>query len=163
MRDIKRSARWLTLSLNKKFLSDFSGLHQTFRNDHSFDALLVQWCPKAQGSSSTYVPRTKIYNTHGSDHKVAAALLRPKRGLVPPALDAEIHIRRSLMQLRSKDNNLEKYIYLSHLKNEDTSTFYKLCLEHMPEITPIIYTPTVGDACLNFSHIYRRPEGLVRI
>ena len=65
------------------------------------------------------------------------------------------------MQLRSKDKNLEKYIYLSHLKAGDASTFYKLCLEHMSEITPIIYTPTVGDACLHFSHIYRRPEGLV--
>ncbi|PPQ81937.1 hypothetical protein CVT25_013785 [Psilocybe cyanescens] len=87
----------------------------------------------------------------------------PKRGLVPPQLDHEIHVERCLEQLRSKDKNLEKYIYLSHLKTEDPSMFYRLCLEHMAEITPIIYTPTVGDACLNFSHIYRRPEGLVCI
>jgi malate dehydrogenase (oxaloacetate-decarboxylating)(NADP+) len=86
-----------------------------------------------------------------------------KHGLFPPALDVNIHVQRCLMQLRSKDKNLEKYIYLSHLKTGDTSTFYKLCLEHMSEITPIIYTPTVGDACLHFSHIYRRPEGLVCI
>jgi malate dehydrogenase (oxaloacetate-decarboxylating)(NADP+) len=92
-----------------------------------------------------------------------AVLQAPKHGLVPPAYDPIIHLQRCLMQLRSKGNNLEKYIYLSHLKNEDPPTFYKLCLQHMPEITPIIYTPTVGDACLNFSHIYRRPEGLVRI
>lgn len=39
--------------------------------------------------------------------------------------------------------------------------FYKLCLENMTEITPLIYTPTVGDACQQYSHIYRRPEGLV--
>ncbi|KDR79987.1 hypothetical protein GALMADRAFT_222913 [Galerina marginata CBS 339.88] len=84
----------------------------------------------------------------------------PKRGLVPPALDHQIHVQRCLEQLRSKDKNLEKYIYLSHLKTEDPSMFYRLCLEHMAEITPIIYTPTVGDACLQFSHIYRRPEGL---
>jgi malate dehydrogenase (oxaloacetate-decarboxylating)(NADP+) len=84
-----------------------------------------------------------------------------KHGLFPPALDVDIHVQRCLMQLRSKDKNLEKYIYLSHLKAGDASTFYKLCLEHMSEITPIIYTPTVGDACLHFSHIYRRPEGLV--
>ena len=90
-------------------------------------------------------------------------LQAPKHGMIPPAYDPTIHLQRCLMQLRSKDNNLEKYIYLSHLKNEDAPTFYKLCLDHMSEITPIIYTPTVGDACLNFSHIYRRPEGLVRI
>ena len=90
-------------------------------------------------------------------------LQAPKHGLVPPAHDPIIHLQRCLMQLRSKDCNLEKYIYLSHLKNEDAPTFYKLCLQHMSEITPIIYTPTVGDACLNFSNIYRRPEGLVCI
>lgn len=87
----------------------------------------------------------------------------PKRGLIPPQLENEIHVARCLEQLRSKDKNLEKYIYLSHLKTDDPAIFYRLCLEHMSEITPIIYTPTVGDACLNFSHIYRRPEGLVRI
>ncbi|KIM46656.1 hypothetical protein M413DRAFT_440258 [Hebeloma cylindrosporum] len=84
----------------------------------------------------------------------------PKHGLIPPVLDHNIHVLRCLDQLRSKDKNLEKYIYLSHLKNEDPHMFYKLCLEHMSEITPIIYTPTVGDACLHFSRIYRRPEGL---
>ncbi|KAF9530190.1 hypothetical protein CPB83DRAFT_851136 [Crepidotus variabilis] len=84
----------------------------------------------------------------------------PKQGLTPPTFDVDVHIERCLMQLRSKTTNLEKYIYLSQLKHESPSIFYKLCLEHMPEITPIIYTPTVGEACVNFSHIYRRPEGL---
>ncbi|KAF8649182.1 hypothetical protein AX16_005980 [Volvariella volvacea WC 439] len=83
-----------------------------------------------------------------------------KHGLTPPALDDKIHFTRCLAQLRSKDKNIEKYIYLSALKAENTNMFYKLCLTHMPEITPLIYTPTVGDACLQFSHIYRRPEGL---
>jgi malate dehydrogenase (oxaloacetate-decarboxylating)(NADP+) len=87
----------------------------------------------------------------------------PKHGLTPPAFDGDLHLERSLMQLRSKDKNLEKYIFLSQLKHENPNIFYKLCLEHMSEITPIIYTPTVGDACVNFSHIYRRPEGLVCI
>jgi malate dehydrogenase (oxaloacetate-decarboxylating)(NADP+) len=76
-------------------------------------------------------------------------------------LDESIHARRCLAQLRSKDKNIEKYIYLSALKEQDPEMFYQLCLEHMSEFTPIIYTPTVGDACLQYSHIYRRPEGLV--
>ncbi|KAF8155726.1 hypothetical protein B0H34DRAFT_659414 [Crassisporium funariophilum] len=84
----------------------------------------------------------------------------PKRGLVPPVLDNDIHAQRCLAQLRSKDKDLEKYIYLSHLKNEDPAMFYKLCLQNMAEFTPLIYTPTVGDACVQFSQIYRRPEGL---
>jgi malic enzyme len=51
--------------------------------------------------------------------------------------------------------------FLSQLKDANVHVFYKLCAEHLAEITPLIYTPTVGDACLNYSHIYRRPEGLV--
>lgn len=82
------------------------------------------------------------------------------RGLLPPAYDGSIHYQRALAQFRSKDKPIEKYIYLSGLKHDDPALFYKLCLENMPEVTPIIYTPTVGDACIQFSHIYRRPEGL---
>ncbi|KAI0090366.1 malic enzyme [Irpex rosettiformis] len=82
------------------------------------------------------------------------------RGLTPPVLENTVHKTRCLAQLRSKDQDLEKYIYLSQLKDADHSMFYRICLDHMAEITPLIYTPTVGDACLRYSHIYRRPEGL---
>jgi hypothetical protein len=53
------------------------------------------------------------------------------RGLNPPMLTPSIHLERSLLQLRSKDKNLEKYIYLSQLKNADESIFFKLLVEHM--------------------------------
>ncbi|KAI0761287.1 malic enzyme [Trametes elegans] len=85
---------------------------------------------------------------------------KPARGLLPLAFDGEIHALRCLQQLRSKDKDIEKHIYLSQLKDADHATFYRLCLENMAEITPLIYTPTVGDACLQFSHNFRRPEGL---
>ena len=88
---------------------------------------------------------------------------KPKRGLLPPAFEESSHVLRCLEQLRSKDQNIEKYIYLSSLKEYNPQMFYKLCLQNMSEFTPIIYTPTVGDACLQYSHIYRRPEGLVRV
>ncbi|KZT70047.1 malic enzyme [Daedalea quercina L-15889] len=85
---------------------------------------------------------------------------KPARGLIPPALDDSLHTVRCMNQLRSKDKAIEKYIYLTQLKDADPHMFYRLCLDNMPEITPLIYTPTVGDACLQFSHIYRRPDGL---
>jgi len=129
----------------------------------------VQRRPEAPRGSPSQVPFSLTrgilsYSSLSPLFSVNKAVLQaPKHGLLPPAYDSTIHLQRCLMQLRSQSNSLEKYIYLSHLKNDDAPTFYKLCLQHMPELTPIIYTPTVGDACLNFSRIYRHPEGLVRI
>ncbi|PIL23156.1 hypothetical protein GSI_14465 [Ganoderma sinense ZZ0214-1] len=85
---------------------------------------------------------------------------KPAHGLLPPALDDNVHAQRCLAQLRSKDKSIEKYIYLNQLKDADHNMFYRLCLANMAEFTPLIYTPTVGDACLQYSQIYRRPEGL---
>ncbi|KAG6377470.1 hypothetical protein JVT61DRAFT_15276 [Boletus reticuloceps] len=84
----------------------------------------------------------------------------PAEGLLPPAFSRDIHLQRALLQLRSKASDIEKYIYLSQLKDTDEDIFYKLCLANMNEITPLIYTPTVGDACLQYSRNFRRPEGL---
>ncbi|RDX51772.1 malic enzyme [Lentinus brumalis] len=91
---------------------------------------------------------------------ISAAPTKPAHGLLPPAHNDAIHYQRCLAQLRSKDKNIEKYIYLTQLKDADPSIFYRMCLANMAEITPLIYTPTVGDACLQFSQIFRRPEGL---
>ncbi|KAJ7255870.1 hypothetical protein B0H12DRAFT_526094 [Mycena haematopus] len=85
---------------------------------------------------------------------------KPAHGLTPPTLDDKVHAERCMAQLRSKDKDIEKYIYLSALKEQDPHMFYRLCLAHMPEFTPIIYTPTVGQACQEYSKNYRRPEGL---
>ncbi|THV05227.1 malate dehydrogenase [Dendrothele bispora CBS 962.96] len=79
---------------------------------------------------------------------------------VPPRLDATDHVQRCLAQLRSKSQGLEKYIFLNGLKERDPELFYKILITNMMEIIPILYTPTVGDACTNYSHIWRRPEGL---
>ncbi|KAH0826583.1 hypothetical protein J3R83DRAFT_4941 [Lanmaoa asiatica] len=84
----------------------------------------------------------------------------PAEGLLPPAFSRDVHFQRVLLQLRSKTSNIEKYIFLSQLKDADVDAFYHLCLANISEITPLIYTPTVGDACLQYSQNFRRPEGL---
>jgi malic enzyme len=78
-------------------------------------------------------------------------------------LDDNVHLMRCLTQLRSKDKAIEKNIFLSQLKHSDEYMFYRLLLANMEEITPLIYTPTVGDACLQYSANYRQPEGMVSI
>lgn len=56
---------------------------------------------------------------------------QPPRGLTPPVMSGSVHIVRCLAQLRSKDKDLEKYIYLSQLKDADHNMFFYLCLNNM--------------------------------
>lgn len=56
---------------------------------------------------------------------------QPPRGLAPPVLSGTVNVMRSLAQLRSKDKDIEKYIFLSQLKDADHNMFYHLCLNHM--------------------------------
>ncbi|KAI9890301.1 MAG: hypothetical protein M1814_004337 [Vezdaea aestivalis] len=82
-------------------------------------------------------------------------------GLVPPIVESfEIQAKRCLAQLHRKQTSIEKYEYLSNLRNDNVHLFYRLVMDHMKELTPLIYTPVVGEACLKWSEIYSRPEGL---
>ncbi|MEM7218770.1 MAG: NAD-dependent malic enzyme [Pseudomonadota bacterium] len=83
------------------------------------------------------------------------------RGLLPPrASTGERQLARVLENLRRKESDIEKYIFLQALSQRNERLFYQLCLNHIDEILPLIYTPTVGQACLEFAHIYRDPRGL---
>lgn len=82
-------------------------------------------------------------------------------GLVPPNVESyALQTQRCLKQLEAKTSPIEKYMYLSNLRNNNVHLFYRLVQEHLTDITPLIYTPTVGEACLRWSEIYQQPEGL---
>jgi malate dehydrogenase (oxaloacetate-decarboxylating) len=82
-------------------------------------------------------------------------------GLVPPAAcTIQQQMDRTYENFQAKTSSLEKYIYLSALQDRNETLFYRLVLEHIDEMMPIVYTPVVGEACQKFSHIYRRGRGL---
>ncbi len=82
-------------------------------------------------------------------------------GLLPPAVcTIQQQMERTYESFQAKGSNLEKFIYLTALHDRNETLFYRLVLEHIEEMMPIVYTPVVGEACQKFSHIYRRGRGL---
>ena len=93
-----------------------------------------------------------------TDRERDALGLRP---LLPPRIfTMEEQVKRSLGAVRRKQDNIEKYIYLTNLQNRNEVLFYRLVIDNIEEMVPLIYTPTVGEACLQYGSIYRRPRGL---
>jgi malate dehydrogenase (oxaloacetate-decarboxylating)(NADP+) len=83
------------------------------------------------------------------------------RGLLPPKIvDPEIQIQRTLNNLRRKQDDIEKYIFLTALQARNERLFYSLVIDYIEEVMPLIYTPTVGQACKEYAHLFRRPRGM---
>ena len=82
-------------------------------------------------------------------------------GLIPPRYESiEEQVDRAYMQYSSFVAPINKHIYLRAIQDNNETLFYRLIQEHIDEMMPIIYTPTVGDACEQFSDIYRSSRGL---
>src|SRR6266508_3212639 len=82
-------------------------------------------------------------------------------GLLPlHASTIEEQLQRTYENYQRKDSDLERYIFLSALQDRNETLFYRLLQEHVTEMMPIIYTPTVGEGCRQYSHVFRRPRGL---
>lgn len=82
-------------------------------------------------------------------------------GLVPDVTESEeLQLRRVLLQLSHKTSDLDRYIYLINLLDHDETLFYRTIMSDPARFLPIVYDPTIGEACLKFSHIFRGPRGM---
>ena len=82
------------------------------------------------------------------------------RGLLPyRVVDDRQLAERVMTNLRQLDTDLDRYVALSSLQERNERLYYRIVIDHIEELLPIIYTPTVGQACRKFSHIMREPKG----
>lgn len=82
------------------------------------------------------------------------------RGLLPPAVTTkELQVQRMLALLDRCPTALDKFLMLDSLHTTDEDLYFKLLIEHIDDFMPVVYTPTVGEVCQKFSHIYRYPRG----
>jgi len=82
-------------------------------------------------------------------------------GLIPDVTETEeLQLQRVNLQLAQKPTDLERYIYLINLLDHDETLFYRTVMSDPVRFLPIVYDPTIGEACLKFGHIYRQPRGM---
>jgi malate dehydrogenase (oxaloacetate-decarboxylating)(NADP+) len=82
-------------------------------------------------------------------------------GLVPDVTETEdLQLRRVMLQLGHKNTDLDRYIYLVNLLDHDETLFYRTIMSDPARFLPIVYDPTIGEACLKFGHIFRQTRGM---
>jgi malate dehydrogenase (oxaloacetate-decarboxylating)(NADP+) len=82
-------------------------------------------------------------------------------GLIPHVLESlETQCQRALRMINSRGTSIDKYLYLSSLKQNNTDLFYRLLMDNVAMMMPLVYTPTIGDVCLQYSTLYTHPEAL---
>ncbi|KAL7949032.1 hypothetical protein V8C42DRAFT_313043 [Trichoderma barbatum] len=115
---------------------------------------------KESDASAYQVLREPLWNKGLSftpDQRVAKNLT----GLLPHAMESlETQCARAMKMIQSRQTNIDKYLYLSTVKAQNVDLFYRLLMDNIRELMPLVYTPTIGDVCLQYSTLYTRPEAL---
>uniref|UniRef100_A0ABM0MDV6 Malic enzyme n=1 Tax=Saccoglossus kowalevskii TaxID=10224 RepID=A0ABM0MDV6_SACKO len=82
-------------------------------------------------------------------------------GLLPPTVNSQdMQVKRIIENYHRQCDDLHKYSFLMDIQDTNEKLFYRVINDHLEEMMPIVYTPTVGLACQRYGHIYRRPRGL---
>jgi malate dehydrogenase (oxaloacetate-decarboxylating)(NADP+) len=110
-----------------------------------------------RGAALLHDPRLNKSTAFSQAEREALGLI----GLLPEGIDsAERLLQRVMLQLAHKPSELEQYIFLRALQDTDETLFFRIVMSDPARFLPLVYTPTVGEACLKFSEIISRPRGL---
>jgi malate dehydrogenase (oxaloacetate-decarboxylating)(NADP+) len=111
----------------------------------------------AQGIAVLQDPKLNKSTAFTEAEKQALGLV----GLVPDVTETEdLQLQRVNLQLAQKPTDLERYIYLMNLLDHNETLFYRTLMSDPARFLPIVYDPTIGEACLKFGHIYRQARGM---
>jgi malate dehydrogenase (oxaloacetate-decarboxylating)(NADP+) len=110
-----------------------------------------------RGMEVLHDPALNKSTAFGEAEKQALGLV----GLMPDVTESEdLQLQRVNMQLAQKPTDLERYIYLINLLDHNETLFYRTLMSDPARFLPIVYDPTIGEACLKFGHIYRQARGM---
>src|SRR3984885_4055926 len=122
--------------------------------------------PRSSVTASTRELRGQALLDDPTLNKGTAFSLEERRrlgleGLLPPSVEGlERQVERVLQHLDTKPTDLERYIYLVGLADRNETLFFRTVMSDPARFMPIVYDPTVGEACLKFGHSYRQPRGM---
>lgn len=150
--------------LIKGALSRSSTLQSPLRNTISPRFMATIATSTMPSTTRPHLPPRQLSTTSGDFDSSNAADVRKyigTYGLTPPAVESfEVQTQRCLRLLAMKPTPIEKFQYLVHLKATNVHLFYRLLSQNIKELTPLIYTPTVGEACVRWHEIWTQPEGM---
>ncbi|KZV58828.1 NADP-dependent malic enzyme, chloroplastic-like [Dorcoceras hygrometricum] len=83
------------------------------------------------------------------------------RGLLPPVvISQDLQVKKMMHSMRQYQVPLQRYMAMMDLQERNEKLFYKLLIDNVEELLPVVYTPTVGEACQKYGSIFRQPQGL---
>ena len=110
-----------------------------------------------RGREVLTTPLTNFGTAYSTEQRKALGI----EGLLPPnVMTIDQQMKRVYAQFEALDDDLAKYVYLNTMQDRNETLFYRLLTEHLEEMLPIVYTPTIGQAIETYSHWYHRPRGI---